>query len=138
LSDFTYISNLVDAVVAAAERLQPGSPVAGQAYFVTNGEPMAFFEFVERFLVAMGYPRIEGRVPYWLAYSAAAVAEAIDTLKGGTLNAEDGLTRFAVRYLNTHHYYRIDKAARDLGYRPAVNLDEGIRLTAQAFAAPGA
>ncbi len=135
LSDFTYISNLVDAVVAAADRLQPGSPVAGQAYFVTNGEPMAFFEFVERFLVQMGYPRIQGRVPYWLAYSAAAVAEAIDTLKGGTLNAEDGLTRFAVRYLNTHHYYRIDKAARDLGYQPKVSLDEGIRLTAQAFAA---
>lgn len=135
LSDFTYISNLVDGVVAAAERLQPGSPVGGQAYFVTNGEPMAFFEFVERFLIAMGYPKIQGRVPYWLAYSAAAVAEAIDTLKGGKLNAEDGLTRFAVRYLNTHHYYRIDKAARDLGYRPAVSLDEGIRLTARAFAA---
>lgn len=138
LSDFTYISNLVDAVAAAAERLRPDSPVAGQAYFVTNGEPMAFFEFVERFLVAMGYPRIEGRVPYWVAYSAAAVAEAIDTLKGGTLNAEDGLTRFAVRYLNTHHYYCIDKAARDLGYRPAVSLDEGIRLTARAFAAQAA
>ncbi len=138
LSDFTYISNLVDAVVAAEARLLPGSAVAGQAYFVTNGEPMPFFEFVERLLVELGYPRIRGRVPYWLAYAVAAVAEGIDTLKGGTLNAETGLTRFAVQYMNTHHYFSIDKARRDLGYSPAVDLDAGIRATASALRAAGA
>lgn len=138
LSDFTYISNLVDAVAAAEARLQPGAPVAGQAYFVTNGEPMAFFEFVERFLVELGYPRIRGRVPYWLAYGVAAVAEAIDTLKGGTLGAEDGLTRFAVQYMNTHHYFSIDKARRDLGYAPAIDIDAGIRATVSALRASGA
>lgn len=131
LSDFTYISNLVDAVIAAEERLTPGSPVCGQAYFVTNGEPIAFFDFVEKFLVEVGYPPITGKVPYWLAYMAAAVAEGIDTLKGGTLNAEDGLTRFAVRYMATHHYFNIAKARRELGYAPRVNLAEGIRLTAE-------
>lgn len=133
LSDFTYIDNLVDAVVAAEARLRPGSVVAGQAYFITNGEPMAFFTFVERFLAELGYPPIRGRVPYWLAYGVAAFAEALDTLKGGTLGAEDGLTRFAVRYLHTHHYFCIDKARRDLDYRPAVSLDDGIRATAQAL-----
>lgn len=129
LSDFTYIDNLVDAVVAAEERLQPGSPVAGQAYFVTNGEPMAFFDFIEKLIVEIGYPPITGKVPYWLAYAVASVAEAIDTLKGGTLNAEDGLTRFSVRYMVTHHYFSIAKAKRDLGWTPKVTLDEGIRLT---------
>jgi nucleoside-diphosphate-sugar epimerase len=130
LSDFTYISNLVDAVVAAEQRLTAGSPVCGQAYFVTNGEPIAFFDFVEKFLVEMGYPPITGKVPYWLAYAVAAIAEGIDTLKGGTLNAETGLTRFSVRYMVTHHYFNIAKAKRDLGYEPRVNLAEGIRMTA--------
>lgn len=129
LSDFTYISNLVDAVVAAEERLAPGSPVCGQAYFVTNGEPIAFFDFIEKLLVETGYPPIRGKVPYWLAYGVAALAEAIDTLKGGTLNAEDGLSRFSVRYMVTHHYFSIAKARRDLQWRPAVSLEEGIRLT---------
>lgn len=129
LSDFTYISNLVDAVVAAEARLVSDSPVAGQTYFVTNGEPIAFFDFIEKFLLEVGYPPITGKVPFWLAYSAAAVAETIDTLKGGTLNAEDGLTRFAVKYLVTHHYFSIEKAKRDLGWEPRVSLDEGIKLT---------
>jgi sterol-4alpha-carboxylate 3-dehydrogenase (decarboxylating) len=133
LSDFTYISNLVDAVLAAEERLIPGSPVNGQAYFVTNGEPMAFFDFVEKFIVQLGYPPIKGKVPYWLAYSVAAIVETIDTLKGGTLNAENGLTRFAMRYMVTHHYYSIDKARRDLDWEPRISLEQGIRLTAAAL-----
>lgn len=129
LSDFTYISNLVDAVVAAEDKLTLDSAVAGQAYFITNGEPIAFFDFVEKMLVQMGYPPITGKVPYWLAYTAAAVAEGIDTLRGGTLNAEGGLSRFAVRYMVTHHYFNIEKAKRDFGWTPKVSLDEGIKLT---------
>lgn len=135
LSDFTYISNLVEAVLAAEQRLQPDSPVCGQAYFVTNGEPMAFFDFVEAFLLELGYPPITGKVPYWLAYSVAALAEGFDTLKGGTLNKENGLTRFAVRYMVTHHYFSIAKAGRDLDWTPRISLAEGIRLTAQALPA---
>lgn len=133
LSDFTYVTNLVDAVVAAEEKLVAGSAVCGQAYFITNGEPMAFFDFVEKVLVELGYPRIRGKVPYWLAYTAAAIAEGIDTLKGGTLNAENGLTRFSVRYMVTHHYYSIKKAERDFGWKPKVSLTEGVRLTVEAL-----
>ena len=129
LSDFTYIDNLVDAVVAAEEQLTPGSAACGEAYFVTNGEPMAFFDFIEDMLLEVGYPPITGKVPYWLAYSVAAIAETIDTLKGGTLNAEDGLTRFAVRYMVTHHYFNISKAQRDLGWTPKITLAEGIQRT---------
>lgn len=135
LSDFTYIDNLVDAIVAAETRLVAGGAPCGQAYFVTNGEPIAFFDFVEKLVVALGYPPIRGSVPYWLAYSAAAVAEAIDTLKGGTLNAEGGLSRFAVRYMATHHYFDISKAKRDLQWAPQVSLDEGIRRTVAALGA---
>ena len=133
LSDFTYIDNLVDAVVAAEDRLVPGSPACGQAYFVTNGEPIAFFDFVEKLLLRLGYPRITGSVPYWLAYSVAAIAEALDTLKGGTLNAEDGLSRFSVRYMVTHHYFSIAKAKRELGWTPRVSLEEGLSRTADAL-----
>lgn len=135
LSDFTYVSNLIDALLLAADSLGPGGKAAGQAYFVTNGEPYPFFEFVGEVLLQLDLPAIKGSVPYSLAYAVAAVAEAWDTLKGGTLHAEDGLTRFAVRYMCTHHYFSIEKARSELGYAPAVSLAEGIRRTTAAIKA---
>ena len=134
LSDFVYIDNVVDAVVAAETRLEPGTPVCGEAYFVTNGEPVAFFEFVERLLMAMGYPAVRKRVPYWLAYAGAGLVEAFHSVVRTGETSEDGLSRFAVRYLNTHHYFRIDKAIRDLHWRPRTALEEGIQQTAAAAA----
>jgi sterol-4alpha-carboxylate 3-dehydrogenase (decarboxylating) len=59
-------------------------------------------------------------------------------LRGGTLNNENGMTRFAVRYMCTHHYFSIAKAQRDLGYRPAVSIDEGLRRTVEHLKNPGA
>ena len=67
----------------------------------------------------------------------ASVAEFWDTLKGGTLNAENGLTRFSIQYMATDHYYSSAKAQRDLGYVPKVSLLEGIERTAKGAAAIG-
>jgi sterol-4alpha-carboxylate 3-dehydrogenase (decarboxylating) len=131
LSDFTYVSNLIDALLLADDKLVARGPIAGQAYFITNGEPMAFFKFVADVLAELGLPAMKHVVPYRVAYAVAAVAEAWDTFKGGTLNAEDGLTRFAVRYMCTDHYYSIAKARRDLGYAPRVTIAAGIRLTVE-------
>ncbi len=129
LSDFTYIDNFTQAVLNAADRLTPDAPTAGQAYFITNGEPMGFFEFVKEFLAQMDLPPIRGSVPFWIAYPVAAIKESIDTLKGGTLNAESGMSRFSVKYMCTHHYFSIEKARRDLDYKPDIDIAEGIRRT---------
>ena len=141
LSDYTYVSNMTDAVLLADEALAKGgldSIAAGQAYFITNGEPMPFWDFIRKVAARLGFPPIKYRAPKSLIYAIAAVKEGIDTLKGGTLNAEDGMTRFAIRYMCTHHYFSIEKARRELGYNPAVSVDEGIERTCQHLEAIGA
>ncbi len=137
LSDFTYVENLVDATVAATDRLQLDSPVAGQAYFVTNNEPMAFFTFVDAVLVALGLPKTRGRIPFAVAYPVAAIKEAWDTLQGGSLGNEGSFSRFTVRYLCTHHYFSVAKARRDLDYSPRVSVAEGIDRTIAHLRASG-
>ena len=131
LSDFTYGSNVADALLLADEKLRAGSPVAGSAYFITNGEPMGFWDFVSQVLDRLHLPPIRGRVPFPIAYAVAAAYEAADTMRGGTLNSENGLSRFAIRYMCTHHYFSIARAKRDLGYVPAVSIADGIERTAQ-------
>ena len=141
LSDYTYVSNMTDAVLLADEALAKDglhSIAAGQAYFITNGEPMPFWDFIRKVAARLGFAPIKYRAPKSLIYAIAAVKEGIDTLKGGTLNAEDGMTRFAIRYMCTHHYFSIEKARRELGYNPAVSVDEGIERTCQHLEAIGA
>ena len=133
LSDFVYIDNVVDAVLAAEHALGGASPVSGQAYFITNGEPVPFFSFVERLLAALGHPPIRGRMPFWLAYAYAGVVEAVREFTSRQAAPEDGISRFAVRYLVTHHYFSIEKARRDLDWTPRLSLEEGIERTAAGF-----
>jgi len=140
LSDYTYVSNMTDAVLLADDALAKdglNSIAAGQAYFITNGEPMPFWDFIRKVAARLGFPPVKYTAPKSLVYAIAAVKEGIDTLKGGTLNAEDGLTRFAIRYMCTHHYFSIEKARRELGYNPSVSVEEGIERTCQHLEATG-
>lgn len=141
LSDYTYIDNLVDAVQLATDALLGeglDSVAAGQAYFITNGEPMPFWDFVRELLAQLDFPPIKYKVPGRLVYAIAALKEGFDTLRGDTVMPEDGLTRFAIRYMCTHHYFSIAKAQRELGYDPAISIRRGIELTCEHLRATGA
>lgn len=132
---------MVDAVLLAVDALVKnglGSVAAGSAYFITNGEPMPFWDFVRKVVARLGFPPIKYAIPKSLMYAIAAVKEGIDTLKGGTLNAEDGLTRYAIHYMCRHHYFSIEKARRELGYNPEVGVEEGIERTCRYLETSGA
>ncbi|MCA9529951.1 MAG: NAD-dependent epimerase/dehydratase family protein [Myxococcales bacterium] len=138
LSDYTYVDNLVDALLLADAALAAGAPVGGRAYFITNGEPMPFWDFVRRVLARLGLPPIRWKAPHQLVYAAAAVRETLDRLRDDEASTEDGLTRFAIRYMCTHHYFSIEQARRALGYAPAVTVAEGIERTCRHLEATGA
>lgn len=129
--DTTYIDNAVEAHLLAYERLRPGSPIAGKAYFITQGEPLEGPTFISDMLDAAGLPPVTRTIPAPLARSAAALAEAVwNTFK---LQSEPPVTRFLVSQLATAHWYDISAARRDLGYDPKVSYREGMdRLKAWA------
>jgi len=129
--DTTYIDNAVSAHLSAYDRLSPSSPVAGRAYFITQGEPLPAPQFVNDMLEAAGLPPVTRTVPAALARGAATMAEALWTLL--RLNSEPPVTRYLVSQLSTAHWYDISAARRDLEYTPAVTYDEGmVRLKAWA------
>ena len=56
--DTVYIDNAAAAHLLAAERLGPGSRVAGKSYFISNGEPLPLWEMVNRILAAADLPPV--------------------------------------------------------------------------------
>lgn len=131
LIDSIYIDNAAEAHVLAADRLGPNSPVAGKAYFLSQGEPLPVWELVNRILGAAHLPPVTRAVPVPVALLAGAVLEGLY----GLLRREDEppMTRFLAHQLATAHWFSIAAARRDLGYQPRISIDEGMRRLEQSL-----
>lgn len=126
--DSVYIDNVADAHVLAAERLAPGSPIAGKAYFITQGEPVPMWDLINRILHAAGLGPVTQSVPTEWAYATGWLLELVYGVFWP--NDEPPMSRFVARELTTAHWFDITAARRDLGYEPKVSLDEGMRRLA--------
>ncbi|OLL26523.1 Sterol-4-alpha-carboxylate 3-dehydrogenase, decarboxylating [Neolecta irregularis DAH-3] len=129
LFDFTYVGNAVHAHILAAEKLldsQTVDKVAGEAFFITNGEPIYFWDFPLAVWAHLGHcPPYIIRFPRIVGIGLAAMVEALSYFRG----KEAGFTRFRVKFACASRYYNISKARDILGYKPLVSLDEGIKRT---------
>ena len=47
------------------------------------------------------------------------------------IQTEPIMTRFVARQLSTDHWFDITAAKRDLGYKPIVSIDEGMKRLAE-------
>jgi nucleoside-diphosphate-sugar epimerase len=124
LVDSTYIDNAADAHLLAADRLQPGSPISGKAYFISQGEPMPLWDLVDRILEARGLPAVTKTMSPRLAYLTGLCMELI--YRGMHVKAEPRMTRFLAKELSTAHWFDLSAARRDLGYEPKVSIAEGL------------
>ncbi len=116
----THVGNLV---VATERALEKGR--SGHAYFVTDGEVYDFKTFLTRLLDAHGVALPDRSLPSWLVLPLAASIEGAWRALG--LRREPPLTRHAVALLCCDCTLRDDKARADLGYAPAVSVDEGLQ-----------
>jgi len=125
LADTVYIDNAATAHLLAADRLHPGSQIAGKAYFITNDEPVPLWDMVDMMLAAGGLPPVKGEISPEMARMIGGVCEKIWKLL--RLAGEPPMTKFVASELSTAHWFDISAAKRDLGYYPDVSIKEGLR-----------
>lgn len=133
LVDTTYVDNAAHAHVLAAERLDIASPVAGKAYFISNGEPEPLWDFVNNVFEHTGIPPVTRRIPAWLAYAGGATCELVYRLLRRT--SEPPMTRFVAKQLSTAHWFDLSAAERDFHYRPLISTQEGLQRFAESIRA---
>jgi nucleoside-diphosphate-sugar epimerase len=123
--DTIYVDNAADAHILAADKLSRDSAIAGKAYFLSQGEPVNLWEFINRILAQADLPPVSRSIPSWLAYTAGSAMEFKHWLL--RLPGEPNMTRFLAKQLSTSHWFNISAARRDLGYVPRVTTEEGLK-----------
>jgi len=129
LVDLSYIDNVVDACVLA---MDASWRLGRRVYNISNGEPVAIWNVIDRLADALSLPRPHRRVPKPLALALASAVEAFH--RRFRPEVEPALLRYGVELLSVDMTLDIARAREELGYRPRVSMDEALNKTLQELA----
>lgn len=125
LTSTTHVDNVVHGLLLGAERGAPGG-----VYFVTDGEPVVFRDFVTRLLATQGVTPPDRSLPAPVASAVATVGETAWRLL--PLPGRPPLTRLAVWLSALEATIDITRARTELGYAPVRTIDEGLEELRQS------
>lgn len=124
LVDISYVENVAEAHILAALNLETTGTAAGQAYFISQGEPVKLWDWIDELFFEMKVDTIDSRIPFVTAYYAGAFLEGFHKLF--LPHKEPRMTRFLAEQLAKSHCFSIDKAKKDFEYFPRISTREGM------------
>lgn len=125
LVDVSYIDNVVAAHISAARAIIENPEVSGNSFFITNGEPVLLWDFVDIILQTSGLEPVKKRIPAWVAIMISRINQNLHRVF--LKNHESLLTPFIVSELIRSHWFNISKARDHLNYNPVISNIEGLR-----------
>ncbi|XP_057957749.1 3beta-hydroxysteroid-dehydrogenase/decarboxylase isoform X2 [Malania oleifera] len=135
--DFTYVENVAHGHICAERALASGGVVAeraaGQAYFLTNMEPIKFWVFVSLILEGLGYERPRIKIPAFVMMPIAHVVEWTYKMLATYGMKVPQLTPSRIRLLSCSRTFNCSKAKERLGYIPIVPLEDGLKKTIESY-----
>ncbi|KAF6238583.1 hypothetical protein HO173_003088 [Letharia columbiana] len=135
LFDYVSATNVAQSHLLAAKALlrQPedgSGKVDGEAFFITDGNPVPFWTFLRQIWSAAGdrtAPEEVTVVPAWFMLSLASAVEWLFWAFTLGLKRPKVLRRQIMTYACRPRTYSIEKARERLGYKPLDDRDEQIR-----------
>jgi len=125
LYHLTYIDDLIQGFVLAG-----ASPAAlGEIFTIAGPQYTTLKVLVGMIADALGKPHPRLRVPFAPVYAASVVSERVCRV----LNVSPFLYPRRVEFFSKDRAFDTGKARRMLGYQPAVDLEAGLRKTAQWY-----
>jgi 2-alkyl-3-oxoalkanoate reductase len=132
--DMIYIDNVVSAHLLACKALEGDTYISGKAYFVSDGEPVVLWDWINQLLRKMDKSNVSRKISYKNAMRLGAFLEGVYGLF--RIKKEPPMTRFLASQLATSHYYNISRAKNDFGYMPLVSREEGMKKLIQSLSHP--
>ncbi|MEE9330448.1 MAG: NAD-dependent epimerase/dehydratase family protein [Parvularculaceae bacterium] len=116
----THIANAVAGIMLGLENGR-----AGEVYFVTDGEPVIFREFICALLNTQNVEPPTKQVPRWLVAMVARIGDGVSRLTKGKISGPMSYQEYAT--LGVEVTLNIDKARSDLGYEPVISIQQGLK-----------
>ncbi|MEM7027100.1 MAG: NAD-dependent epimerase/dehydratase family protein [Pseudomonadota bacterium] len=129
--DSCYIDNAALAHVLAAEELMKEAKCSGKAYFISNDEPLAIADLLNRILACANISPIDKSVPSDIAYAIGACLET--AYKILRIKNEPIMTRFVAKQLSTAHWFDISAAKKDFAFYPKITIEQGMQRLKQSL-----
>ncbi len=120
--DLTHVRHAAQAHLLALDALaQAGHPAAGQAYFLSDGAPVALWDWINDLLKRLQRPPITRKISLPAASKIGSTLEWLWRVLP-ILPGEPPMTRFVATELAKDHWYSIAAARRNLDYAPKADL----------------
>ena len=123
--DTIYVENAAEAHIAAAEAMDEGAAVCGKAYFISQGDPVNCWGWINEILELAGLSRVRSSISFRAAYRLGHTLEVFH--ETFNLKSEPRMTRFLAAQLAKNHYFDISRARRDFGFAPRVSNKIGMQ-----------
>jgi nucleoside-diphosphate-sugar epimerase len=115
----THVDNVVEGLVLGGQRGR-----AGEAYFVTDGDPVVFRDFITELVGTQGVEIPDKGLPKGLAGAVAVTSEGV--FRALRLKGTPPLTRTAYWLSALECTIDISKARNELGYEPYRTIEDGM------------
>lgn len=129
LYHMTYIDDLVDGFLLAGEKPE----ALGEVFTIAGPRYTTLRELVDTIADVLGRPRPRLRVPFKPVYYASVVCDTVCR----AINVNPPLYPRRVEFFELDRAFSTSKAERLLGYRPRVDLDDGLSRTAAWYREQG-
>jgi nucleoside-diphosphate-sugar epimerase len=114
-----HVDNVVEGLVLGGQRGR-----GGEAYFVTDGDPVVFRDFITELVGTQGVEVPDRGLPKGLAGAAAVASEGV--FRALRLKGTPPLTRTAYWLSALECTIDISKAREELGYEPYRTIEDGM------------
>ncbi|XAR71111.1 3-beta-hydroxysteroid-4-alpha-carboxylate 3-dehydrogenase (decarboxylating) [Bertholletia excelsa] len=120
MSDFTYVENVAHALICAEEALcSQRVSVSGKPFFISNLEPVKFWDFFSRILKGLGYQRPMIKLPARLEQPIVSLIKWMDA----KMESKTLCTRT----------FNCSAAQKHIGYSTVVSMEDGVKSAVESF-----
>jgi nucleoside-diphosphate-sugar epimerase len=127
---FCYVTDVVQGFLLGA--YHDNAP--GNVYNITNDHPLTQLEMFDAIADAVDGVRPSRHLPYLPIYYGSIVAERV---VARVTRTKPIVTQLGAMMFGSDNRHSVEKARRELGYEPKVDLRKGITLAAEWFNAGG-